>query len=154
MNNITNSSYLRTTRDFPIMAKELSVELNKAYVDIANTINARTIGIFTVNRSAVTGEQYFINNNQKQQGLRQVYNFTATGNIPHGLNLDTITNFTNCFGSFTDGTNDYGVIFGSNTAIAGQISFYITANNIVVLAGAGAPAITSGIIVLQWISEP
>ena len=79
--------------------------------------------------------------------------FTAAGNIPHNLNLNTLNQFTRGFGSFTDGTNFYGVIYGSNVAIAGQVSFYITPTNIVVLSGAGAPAITNGLIVIEWISN-
>lgn len=144
--------YLRTSRDFPTDIQQLTIELYKSYLDIANAVNNRTIGIFPPNKPAVTGENWYLSS-QRQQALRQFYQFTATGNIPHGLNLGTIAAFTKCQGSFTDGTNYYGAIYASNTAIAGQVSFYITPNNIVVLAGAGAPSITSGLIVLEWISQ-
>ncbi len=154
--NIVNQiPYLRTTREFPEDPKELLVQINKTYVDIANAVNNRTISIYPINRPAIGGESWFIVNNQRQQNLRQVYIFTAAGNVPHGINVSNISRFSpKCYGSFTDGTNYYGAIFGSNVAIAGEISFYITSTNIVILAGAGAPAITSGIIVLEWLSEP
>ena len=90
----------------------------------------------------------------KQQGLRQVYTFTSTGTIPHGINLNNISQFTRPSGTFTDGTNSYGCIYASNIAIAGQVSFYIDPTNINIIAGAGAPSITSGTIILEWISEP
>ena len=45
----------------------------------------------------------------------------------------------------------YGAVYGSNTAIAGQLSFYITSTQIVILSGAGAPAITSGIIDVEFL---
>jgi hypothetical protein len=159
--NIANQvSYLRTSRNFPEDPKQLVVEVNKSYVDIANSVNSRTMGLFPTGMAAINGEQWFMPsvNNQgmnqplKHQGLRQVYIFTATGNIPHGLNFKSISMFTKPSGSFTDGTNYYGAIYASNVAIAGQVTFYITPTNIVVLAGVGAPAITQGVITLEWIS--
>lgn len=155
-NIINQKPYLRTSRDFPEDdPRQLSVELSKAYIDIANIVNARTIGLFPVNRPAVTGESWFIRKNQRQQSLRQVYTFTSTAApIPHGLQFVEIDYFLHCFGSFTDGTNWYGLNFSSNVAIAGQVTFYVSPTNIVFLVGAGAPALTKGEIVLQWLSNP
>ena len=152
--NIANqSSYLPTTRTFPTKEVELlAVEINKAYVDIANTVNDRTISLFPANRGVVNGENWYLTT-RKQQGFRQIYAFKATGNIAHGLKWTSVAQFTKCTGSFTDGTNWYGAFYASNTAIAGQITFYITPTNIVVLAGAGAPTISTGTIVLEWISN-
>jgi len=52
-------------------------------------------------------------------------------------------------------TNSYGLIFGSNSAttIPGQISFYITATQIIFIVDGAAPALTSGRIVLTWLSQ-
>lgn len=155
MNNlINNTPYLRLTRAFPQNINSLAEELGKAYLDTARMVNDRTIGLFPTQKSAITGEAWYITKNQKQQSFRQVYTFTAAGNIAHGIVFaDTVERFTKCQGSFTDGTNFYGVIYGSSVAIAGQVSFYITPTNIVVLAGVGAPAITQGTIVLEWLSR-
>lgn len=154
--NITNQvAYLRTSRAFPEDAQPLSVELTKAYIDIANCVNNRTISLFPTTRSAVNGEQWFFGGaSTKQQGLRQIYPVTATGSIPHGINVAQISQFTKPSGSFTDGTNWYGLIYASSVAIAGQVTFYITPTNIVVQAGAGAPTITSGMIILEWLVNP
>lgn len=152
--NVSNQvPFLRTSRTFPEEAQPLAIEINKSYVDIANCMNERTIGLFSIGKPVINGESWFLVGNRKQQAFRQVFPFTATGNIPHGINTGTITGFTKCQGEFTDGTNWYGAIFGSNTAIAGQVSFYITPTNIVSVAGAGAPSITSGIIILEWLSQ-
>lgn len=146
--------YLRTTRLFPEEIHQLTVEINKSYLDIANTVNNRTIGLYPVNRPAITGESYFIRNNLRQQTLRQVYTFTTTTPITHGITIIDPDQFTNCFGSYTDGTNAYGLLFGTTVAVAGLISFYITTTQIIFLVGAGAPAMTSGKIVLHWLSQP
>ncbi len=154
MTNVVNQvAYLRSSREFPEDLRKLTLEVSKSYIDIANAVNSRTIGIFPTKFPAVNGEAWFINNNQKQQGFRQIYPFTATGNIPHTLKFNSISMFTKPSGSFTDGTNYYGAIYASNVAIAGQVSFYITPTDIVILSGAGAPVIVSGIIDLEWISK-
>ena len=169
MNNTINRvPYLRTSREFPEELHQLSVEVNRSYVDIAAAVNNRTIGLFPTSRPAINGESWFINpqnptgfNSQRQQGLRQVYPFTATGTIPTGISFNSVNRFTKPSGSFTDGTNYYGAIYASNVAIAGQVTFYIvpspvlnpTTFNIVIIAGGGAPAIQSGIIILEWISD-
>lgn len=150
---INNSPYLRTTRNFPTDPQALSVENSRSYLDTAEKVNDRIIGIFPTNRPAITGEGWFLTS-RKQQSLRQIYTFTATGNIPHNLNWQSVSQISlRSYGTFTDGTNWYGAIYASNTAIAGQVSFYVTSTNIVVVAGAGAPTITSGTIDLEWLSQ-
>lgn len=147
------SPYLRTTRGFPANIPQLSLEINRAYVDIANAVNNRTIGLFTTSKPTSNGESWFFDRNKKQQGSRKIYYFTSMASIPHGLTLSLISNFTRCYGMYTDGTNWYGIISGSNIAIDGQISFYINSTDIVLLSGVGAPVLSNGIVVLEWLSD-
>ena len=155
MINIVNKTpYLRTSRNFPEESGDLTVQINKMYVDIANAVNNRTISLFPTTRPAQTGEGWFIKGNQKQESFRQVYTFTSSANpINHGITVNTLGQFTDCYGSWTDGTNSYGLIFGSNGAIPNQISFYVTATQIVFVVDGGAPVFTQGLIVLQWLSQ-
>jgi len=155
-NPLQKSPYLREQRDFPSDdIKKLTVQVDRSYVDLAQAINARTIGIFATGNQIVTGDSWYFNgSSRKQQSLRQVYNFTAAGSIAHGLTWASVSSISHkSYGTFTDGTNWYGAIYASSVAIAGQISFYVTPTNIVVLAGAGSPSITSGYIVLDFISS-
>lgn len=154
MNNVVNQvAYLRTTRNFPQDIQQLTVEIDKAYVDIANAVNNRTISIFPTNRPAITGESWFLSSNQKQQTLRQVYTFTTTTAINHGLQVTNPEQFTRCFGSYTNGTNCFGLVFGTSVAVAGLITFYVTTTQIIFVVGAGAPALTAGRITLEWLSS-
>lgn len=152
--NVTNQvAYLRTTRTFPIDSQALSVEIDRAYVDIANAVNNRTIGIFSNNRSNLTGENWFITS-QRQQTFRRIYTFTSAGSISHGINISQIYGFTRIYGTFTDGTNWYPLPYVDTTAANNQISVNITSSNIVITAGGGSPpSITSGIIVLEWLAN-
>jgi hypothetical protein len=153
-NVINTVAYLRTTREFPEDLEQFTVEVNKAYVDIANVVNNRIISLFPTTKPAQNGESWFLVANQKQQGFRQVYTFIATTPIAHGVMVITPSQFIRCFGSYTDGTYTYGLIFGSTVAIGGQISFYITATEIVFVPDAGAPIPTAGTVVIEWVSQP
>ncbi len=68
-NFVNQTAFLRTSREFPVEAELLTVELNKAYIDTANNVNARTIGLFPSTRPAQGGESWFITANQKQQNM-------------------------------------------------------------------------------------
>jgi hypothetical protein len=153
-NQPSRSPFLRTSRNFPEESQPLAVETNKSYVDIASAVNARIIGTFTTGNTTVTGESWFMNQNknQKQQSLRQVYDFTSTASITH--NIQSFSQISpNCRGSYTDGTNWYGLPFATSVAVAGLITFYVTPTQIIFETGAGAPALTSGMIVLEWLSQ-
>lgn len=151
-----NSALLRIQRNFPQDSPQaLSVELDKMYIDVARNVNDRTIGLFPMNRAALTGESWFLlGSNQKQQGQRQVYTFTAAGNIPHTLNLSEIGSFVRIFGTFTDGTNWYPLPYTDVSSATNQVAVKVTGTNIVITAGGGSPpSITSGIVVLEWINN-
>lgn len=152
--NISNQvAYLRTTREFPEDPKQLSVELNRSYVDIAQNVNSRTIGLFSVNKSSVNGENWFLSGNKKREGQRQVYQFTAAGNIAHGLNLSTIT-IVRIYGTFTDGSAFYPLPLVNVVSATNQVSVTVDGTNIVITAGAGSPpSISSGIVVLEWVTN-
>jgi hypothetical protein len=147
--------YLRTSRSFPPDIEQLSMEINKAYIDTANAVNVRTSGLYPSNRSVVNGEAWYVNKNQKMQGIRQVYTFTtAPTTIEHGITTNELFAFVRVFGMYMDASgNWFGIVAGSNTAIAGQISAYIDPTNINILSGAGAPTATYGIVTLEWISN-
>lgn len=153
--NIANKTpYLLTSRIFPIEPEQLSINLGKTYIDIANNVNARTIGIFATGRPIINGESWFTQGgNQKQEVLRQLYTFTAAGTITHNIDTSNIGGFVKIYGTFTDGTVWYSLPYVSETADTNQVSLTVDATNINVTAGGGSPpSITSGFVVLEWLS--
>lgn len=165
MNVINQSPYLRSSWLFPEEIGQLTVELQRSYTAIQENVNARTIGLFPTNRPAVGGERWFVNSNQNQQSLRQVYPFTlssATISIPTNINFNSITNFVRIWGTFYDGTYWDTLPYVDVTAITNQIQLRVqpvtigtfNTGNIIVTRGTTAPTITSGLIILEWISVP
>lgn len=157
---VNQNPYLRTSRNYPPDIDQLSLEVNKTYIDIANAVNNRTISIFPTTRAAITGESWFLLNNRRQQSLRQVYTFVTTADIQIGFKISSIDGFSKMSGVYTDILgNWYGLIPATSVVIPGQISFFIfidgtstTTDLIRFVTGAGAPALTSGRIVLEWLS--
>jgi hypothetical protein len=164
MNNINsvvnNVPYLRTTREFPLDPNKLTQEVSKSYLDIANAVNSRTIGIYPKNKPSITGNNYFLNSG-RQQSLRQVYTFGAIANgstIDLGFKLASINQIILMYGTYLSGTSYFGLIPADTTAITGQISFYIAVNGSstssdVITFVVDAPSITSGSIVVEWIAN-
>ena len=164
--NIVNiDPYLRTHWHFTQDA-QLVTELTRSFNEVAIVMNMRTIGTYALNMPAITGNQWFISgSNRQQQSLRQVMTTPITSatsypiTIPHNIpNLNKTGGVVNGFGSVFDGTNWYGLIFGSSTAIAAQYSFFVTPTNVVILQGAAAPNPPIGVtglitLVFEWISQ-
>lgn len=153
---LNNSPYIRTSRDFPEDPHQLSVELERTYLDLASFINFRTIGLFTPNRPTIGGESWYLSGQSRQQNLRQIYRFSDSSlTINHGINFSSLTNFVRIWGTFFDGTNWNTLPYVDVTAANNQINIVVNSTQIVVTKGGGSPpSISNGLIILEWISNP
>lgn len=142
--------FLRTSREYPEELRQLTVEVNKSYVEVAYAVNNRTIGIFSLKRQSLTGETWFIESNQKQQIVRQLYTFDSAGSFPHGFNIIDSSGIARLYGSFTDGTNWYPLPYVDTVSVTNQINIIVTPTDIVITAGLGSPpAIVNGYVILE-----
>lgn len=150
--NIVNQMpYLRTSREFPEDVSRLAFQCNKSYVDIATTVNARTIGLFPTTRPAITGESWFLTGNRRQQSLRQIYNITSYAAVDHGINFESVAFFT-VIRAIGFATPNYFPIPFINAGTA-TVGIYVTPTQIIFIPGVGAPVLTSGIVILEWLSN-
>jgi hypothetical protein len=151
---LQQSPYLRQQRQFQYdEIKPISVELDRMYIDIAQKVNVRTIGIFAKDNAIITGENWFLQGStQVLQTLRKMFKFTAAGSYAHGINVPVSSGFTRIYGTFTDGTNWYPLPYVSTVAVANQVSIQVTPTQIVITAGGAAPAITLMYVVLEYLS--
>lgn len=142
--------FLRTSREYPEDLRQLTVEVNKSYIETAYAVNNRTIGIFSLERQSLTGETWFIESSQRQQIVRQLYRFEAAGSFAHGFNMVDSSGIARLYGSFTNGTNWYPLPYVDIVSAANQINIIVTPTDIVITAGAGTPpAIVSGYVILE-----
>lgn len=151
--NVVNQvPYLRTAREFPEEIKELAFQINKSYVDIANAVNNRTIGLFPTNRPAITGESWFLTN-IRQQTLRQVYTFTSYTNFNHNIDFSNVSTFTKITGIVFDGSIYYPIPYLNPSALNTSIGIRVNSTQVEFLVAGGAPAPQSGFILLEWLSN-
>lgn len=154
---LQQAPYLREQRQFPNDdVRDLSNQVDHAYIDIAGKVNQRIIGNYPVNFLSITGERwYFQGSSRPQQSLRQVYTFTAAGNIAHGLDWAGVSSISpKSYGTYLDTSGNWnGVIYANSAPITGQLSFYVTPTNIVVLDGTIPIPLANGFIVLEYISN-
>jgi hypothetical protein len=153
--NIVNvDPYLRTHWHFT-QDDQLVCELTRSFNEVAIVTNMREIGTYALNLPSITGKQFYLGgSNKQQQSVRQTMLFTSTGSFNHNIPLNNTGGMVQGYGSYYDGTNWYGLLYASSTAISGQVSFYITPTQVVILSGAGSPSIVNGILIMEWISNP
>lgn len=146
--------YLRSQVDFPQDPQGLSIVLDREYIDIASKVNARVIGIYSLNTSLITGESWYLGGSQSlAQTFRQLYLIEGTGNIEHDIDFNFLSGITRLYGTFTDGTNWYPLPYVDVVNATNQVNMYITPTDIVITAGGGAPpTVVSGYVVVEFLS--
>lgn len=161
--NLQITPYLRNQRQFPNDdLRELSNQTDHAYIDIAQKVNMRTIGIFASGFQIVTGERWYMQGQALvQQTLRQVYPFGA---VAAGTELDILTGITNLtefsaiYGTCITDVPDFRPLPYSDpglvtTNIAILVSTIAGSLQIRILPGATGPNLVSGKIILEWLSQ-
>lgn len=151
----TQNTFLPTTIFFPDNFDEFRVKFIESYILSANAINSRDIGIYD-EQEIITGQVWATTDVlTKGSTFRKIFFFGAiapgaTLNIPHGLG-STISLVTEWKGGVVVAGGFRPLPRVSATAVNEQISVDISGANIVIVNGAGAPAITNGVVVLEYI---
>lgn len=142
--------------------KELSSQMDKAYIDIALKVNDRIIGIFPQNLMVVTGERWSLNGyTGNLQTLRKVFVFGpiapgTTSSLPTGIN--SLISFTRIYGvgAVTDGTTWIPLPYAPNAVVTDGIELRVEniggVQNVTIDSGATAYSLSSAIVVLEWLS--
>lgn len=147
--------FLVSSRSFPSKdLTDLTNELDRMYIDIASKVNARSIGMFTTTE-VNTGDNWVLSGRASQKStFRKVIPITGAGNYAHNLTIDNIGEFVKIYGAFTDGSgNSYPLPYVDVTNVNNQVALSITSTNVVVTAGGGSPpTISSGKVVIEWLS--
>lgn len=150
----TPNPYLPSQRFFPEDPSFLHRELNNSYVDIAKSVNLREIGVYSQSLTA-TGQVFeVLPGTQSQEAQRQIYIIGAiapgaTSSTDH--NLINFTMFTHIYGVAQTSTNIWEPLPYASVTANANVELSVTQTQIVIKNGAAAPAITSVIVVLEFI---
>lgn len=146
--------FLQLQKEFATDSMQvLGVNLDKTYIDIANRVNERIIGIFAQNTQIITGERWSLNPDTNQvQTLRKTFRETAT--FAHNIATANVLMFTRIYGVGYDGTNWFPLPYVDSTAANNQISIVVSPTQVVITPGGGTPpTLTDAIIVVEYLSN-
>lgn len=146
------SPFIPIYRQFPVEdSHNLEKQLVNSYQQVATAVNQRDIGTYDTN-IVPNGQRWFATNNAKlRDSFRVVLQVSdAVLTVAHGITL--INQLTRLYGAFFDGTSWQTLPFVSVTGVTNQISLRVTATQLIVTKGAGAPpTIASGIVVIEFL---
>ena len=151
------SPFLPTTQVFPENLSQRLIVLTDNYTSFAQSINQREIGTYeTVEQ--LNGQQFFnmTNPERKRFGYRKVFSIGsiaagATSTTAHGIT--GINSFTQIYGTATTATDFRPIPFSHVTAVNQQIEIRVDTTNITIVNGAAAPAITSAMVILEYLKN-
>ena len=153
----SESPYLPNTLRFPFENEELIPQLGRMYSSMAYRLNNREISIYDL-QERLTGQKWTDSTNLQvpKETYRKVFEFNgiaagATLNIAHGIN--TIAQFTKIYGTFITAADMRPLPYVDAAAVTNQVSVRRVGANIVIVNGATAPAITSGIVVVEYLKN-
>lgn len=148
-----SSPFVPTYRQFPTDdPHNLEKQLVNQASQFGIAINQRIIGSFDTVQIP-TGERWFAAQNTKlRDGQRKVFQVSDTVlTVNHGIT--NISQVTRLYGTFQDaGGNWWPLPYVDVVAANNQINVRVTATQVIVTKGGGAPpAINSGIVVVEWL---
>lgn len=154
--NSSIASFLNTTEVYPEDESELRIKQTNVYSKISNAVNVREIAIYDL-QQLLTGQQFFTVGNPQRFRFtyRKVFNIGAiaagaTLTVAHGITNPIV--FTRMYGTCVTAVVDFRPIpYADAAVVTNQISLTCSATNLVIVNGATAPNITSGIIVLEYL---
>lgn len=147
-----STSYLPVYRNFELSESELKLQLSNTYVQIAQSVNSRQTGFFT-DQELQNGQQWYL---QLKPAFRKILTFGAI--TPGGPavavdhNIQSLTEVVNYWGVATTASDWRQLPYASVTATS-NIELRVTATQAIITAGATSPAITSAIVVLNYLKS-
>jgi hypothetical protein len=155
MNN-TSSQTIQTTfvptfKNYTLDNEQMQGVLQSSHTEMANAVNNRTISTYDL-VEIQNGNQFFSDQPQKKrQAFRKVFQ-VSDANLTFNHNITGAVIFYKISGGGTNGTIFFPLPYVSTT-LANQIQLDVTSTQVIVTKGGGAPAITSGIIVLEYLKN-
>lgn len=155
--NTFGNTYIPQFTDYHVDEEQLKSTLSRRDTQLAVAINFKENGVFEKVETQ-TGQQFFgqsTNQQNKQFPFRKVFTFGAiaapgTTSFNHGIT--GIQQFTHIYGTCVTATDFRPIPHASVTANA-NIEVIVSSTAVTINNGAGGPAITSGLIVLEYIKK-
>jgi hypothetical protein len=153
MGNDIGNNYLPTYRNFQQDEEELKLLLATTYNQLATSLNLKINGIFDVVEFQ-TGSQYNdpadIRSN-RFSFRKMFYIDPAALTFNHGI-TDAVL-YTAIYGTLVTAGDFRPLPYVDVVNVINQTGISVTATQVIISNGAGAPAITGGIVVLEYLKN-
>jgi hypothetical protein len=158
--------YLKVQWLFPNTdLKDMSAQMDKAYIDIASKVNDRVIGIYPERKIVPTGSKWYLNGYTRAlQTFREVIVFPAMASGTF-LNIDTgvpnLISFTSINGvaALDTGTDWRPLPYVDPSLLTTSMTVLVEPNpsggnqSVKVVLGATAPNISAAYVTIEWLSS-
>lgn len=158
----TLGPFIATSTYFPDDYNSFREKFLELYRDLANTVNTRDVGVFDLDEF-LTGQNWFTSGNPqiKRKTFRKCFVIGAiaaggTLTFAHGITQYSPLTFTHGWGEVITNAatfNKRPVPYASATLVTDQIQLDYDDTNVRIINGATAPAISSGLIVLEYLKN-
>lgn len=154
--NVSSASFLSTSENFSEDRSQFLIQLTNLYSTMATAINSKEIGQFYTTQQ-LTGQQFpTVPVSQRYRpSYRKIFFIGAvaagaTLNTAHGITGITLP--THLYGAVITATPDYRPVpYASVTAANAGIELRADNTNVILINGAAAPNITSGVLVFEYL---
>ena len=148
--NSGNNFFLPNNTTYSEKNDQYLIQVTNQNALTSNTVNLREIAVYDL-LEILNGQLWFSADAQtKRPCFRQVYSISSKTNFNHGITGETL--FTRIYGGATDGTNYFPLPYVSSNP-ANQIGLSVTPTQVVFDSGGSSPAITNGVIVLEYLKN-
>ena len=150
--------FLNSSTYFPENFEEFRIRFIELYSQIAQMVNVRDSGIYN-EREFLTSQTWSTSGDPQKPRYtyRKIFFIGsiaagATSTTAHGLT--NVTAYTRIYGTaITAAPDNRPIPYASATVVTDQIEINTDGTNINIINGATAPAITSGIVVLEFLKS-
>jgi hypothetical protein len=125
---------------------------------LGNTLNIREVAVYDL-LEILNGQLWYATDAtdptfpaNKRADFRQVYTF-SDASLTFAHNIANLIQATRIYGTFTDGTFFYPLPYVDAAAATNQVAIKLSATQVIITKGGGAPAITSGVVVLEYLQN-
>lgn len=145
------SNQLPISVEFPREQESFIEVLTLLYKRIADSVNKKEGSLYLLQELA-NFQQFFVQNDPQRirNGYRRVF-ILDPATLTFNHNITGITQITNYWAIANTATGFRKVPFVDTTNVTNQISMRVTTTQVIIVNGATAPAITGGIVVLEYL---
>lgn len=147
------SPFLPVFRNLDVDEKQLRIELSQYLTNTAYAVNIKQNGQYEVIET-ITGQQFTQEGSaqNKRQGLRKIF-YIDPANLTFDHGISGVQLFTQIYGVVTTSSGFYPLPLVDVVNVTNQISIQVTDTQVIITEGATAPAITGGIVVLEYVKN-